>query len=78
MKTINLNEIKARKNGTVTPASLVEGLEKAISDGKIKKIVYITVDEKDEIRCGWSNMRNTELVGLLEIGKQNVINEISE
>nr|BDD44723.1 hypothetical protein 4 [bacterium] len=73
MKTIDFAEMKSRKNGELTPAYLAENLNSAAEDGKIKKLVYITVNDDGSISCGWSTMSNTETIGLIEIGKQNIL-----
>lgn len=72
---LNFKEMKARKNGEVTPVFLAENLEWATKEGRVEKLIYITVDDDGEIRCGWSNMPNTELFGLIEIAKQNIFDE---
>lgn len=78
MEPIDFTEEKARKNGEVTPTFLAENLERATKEGRIKKLVYFTVDDDGVVRCGWSKMTNTELVGLIEIGKQSILDEFRE
>lgn len=75
---LNFKEMKARKNGEVTPIFLAENLGWATKEGRVEKLIYITVDDDGEIRCGWSNMLNTELFGLIEIAKQNIFDDFRE
>lgn len=76
MKIIDLREMKAEKNGEVTVKSLVENLYMAVDEGKVKSIVYVALTEDDEIAYGNSSMNQTKTVGLLECGKQMVINDM--
>ena len=78
MGTVDFKELKARKNGEVTPTFLAENLEWATKEGRIEKLVYFTIDDDGAIRCGWSKMSNTELIGLIEIGKQNIFDDFRE
>lgn len=78
MKTVDLKEAKARKNGEITPTYLTENLALAAKEGRIEKIVYFSIDDDGVIRGGWSKMTTTELMGLIEIGKQQVIENIKD
>lgn len=68
---IEIQEYKAKKKGIVTPKSLLEELEKHIEH--IESLIYIAVDKEGVIRIAYTEFKNnTDLLGLLETGKQEV------
>jgi len=78
MKVTDFIEERAKRKGEITPTHLTENLAWASKEGRIKKIVYFTIDDDKVISGGWSNMTNTELMGLIEIGKRQILEEIKD
>lgn len=78
MKVVDFNESKAKKNGEITPKSLIENLLIAIEKGEVESVVYVVKRKDDIIDAGNSTMNSTEVLGLLEVGKQLVINDMYE
>lgn len=77
-KVKDFKELKAAKNGEVTPKALINNLNRAIEEGQIESVVYVVRLSDGEIRTGYSNVNQTEVVGLLECGKMNVFNDMYE
>ncbi|TCT20914.1 hypothetical protein EDD68_11242 [Melghiribacillus thermohalophilus] len=74
----DMNEYRARKNGQVTPKMLLELLEKEIEEGNIDALAYVARRKDGYIISGWSNMPHTEIIGLFEVGKKQVIDHMYE
>ena len=74
---IELNEFKAKKNGITTPKALVNNLLNHICTSQdIDVVIYITRGKDGEVEIGYSEGRQSEIIGLLEIGKTLTINDI--
>lgn len=76
MKVIDFKESKAEKNGEVTPKKLAKDLLLAIEKGEVKNLVYVALDKNNQILLGCNDMPQTEAIGLLECGKQIIINDM--
>ncbi|WP_152658288.1 hypothetical protein [Oceanobacillus sp. CFH 90083] len=76
MKPIKFTEKKAEKEGKVTPHYIAHELLDAIEQGDVKQIVCITRNSNDEIIISYSDMLQTASVGLLECGKQLIMNDM--
>jgi len=76
-----LNEVlerRAKREGKVTPKACVDNLLKAIERGDVEAVVFVARQPDGIIKTGWSNTLHTELLGLLECGKNHVLFEMSE
>lgn len=78
MKVIDFNESKAEKNGVVTPRALIENLLSAIEKGEVESVAYVIKCKDDILKAGNSTMNSTEVIGLFEVGKQLVIDDMYE
>jgi hypothetical protein len=71
-------ERRAKKEGKVTPKACIENLLKAIELGEVASVVFVARQPDGLIKTGWSNTIHTELLGLLECGKNHVLIDMSE
>jgi hypothetical protein len=71
-------ERRAKREGKVTPKACIENLLQAIERGDIETVVFVARQPDGIIKTGWSNTLHTELLGLLECGKNHVLYEMSE
>lgn len=78
MKTIDLDEAKARKNGEITVKMVIDNLDETREKEGIKTIATVVRLDNDEVHILYSNTVTTEVIGLLECGKQQVINDMYE
>lgn len=76
MKPIQLSEKQAEKQGIYTPYAVAKEQIEDIENGDIKHIIYITQNSDDEIAISCSALENTQVIGLLECGKQQIINDM--
>lgn len=76
MTTINFAEERAKKQGGLTPKSLIDHLQEEIKKGDIESVVYVTVDRDGIMTIGHSQGQLSHIVGLLECGKQDVIEDM--
>lgn len=76
MKVTDLNEFKAEKSGEVTVKGIIDDLTKGCEQGNIKSIVCVVLSSNDEILLSCNDMEGTEAIGLLECGKQNLLNDM--
>lgn len=76
-----MNEVmerRAKREGKVTPKACIEHLLQAIERGDVETVVFVARSPNGIIDSGWSETKHTELLGLLECGKNQVLNEMSE
>lgn len=78
MKTFNFKELKARKNGEVTPQSLSENLLEEVSKGQIQRVIYVVMDNNGYIHVGYNSGSNLEALGMIENARQDLIDEMRE
>lgn len=76
MATVNFSEKKAEKDGVVTPKSLIEHLLQEIYKGNINNIVYSAIDKDGVIKAGHSDSEATQVIGMLECAKQDIIDDM--
>lgn len=75
--TNELSEYKAKKNGVTTPRALVTNLLNHMNEMQdIDVVIYVTRHKDGEVEIGYSEGQQSEIVGLLEIGKTLTINDI--
>ena len=70
----DLNEYRAHKEGKYTPKRLLQELTEGIED--IECIVYVAQTKSGRVRIVRSDMLNTEGIGLLQIGIQELIDDM--
>ena len=68
-----IEELRAKKEGRITPKAMITNLLQAIETGEIKGVIFVAKTKDDEIETGWSNLQTTEAIGLLECGKAEVL-----
>lgn len=78
MKIIDLKEKKASKNGEITAKALLETILKIVEKGDVEAIVYVTKNKNGVIATGWSVNESTAVIGMLECGKQIVLEDMYE
>lgn len=71
-------ERRAKREGKVTPKAVAESLLQVIERGEVDTVVFVARSPDGAIHSGWSNTKHTELLGLLECGKNHVLCEMSE
>lgn len=76
MRPVDFNERKAIKNGEITIKSLTSSLSDAVERNDVKTVVYVTVDYSGNISLGYSDAEQTNIIGLLECGKQIVMDDM--
>lgn len=74
---VELDEFKAKKNGITTPKALVNNLLNHICTSQdVDVVIYITRSKDGEVEIGYSEGQQSEIIGLLELGKTLTINDI--
>ncbi|MBU5673238.1 hypothetical protein [Paenibacillus brevis] len=76
-----MNEVlerRAKREGKVTPKACIEHLMQAIEAGGVETVIFVARSPDGIIHSGWSKTQHTELLGLLECGKNHVICEMCE
>lgn len=74
--TYDFKEIKAKKDGVVTPKSLLQSALNHIDDKEI--IVVISIDNDGYVATGWSEGGSIRTLGLLEVAKTQLIEKMIE
>ncbi|MEK5038982.1 hypothetical protein [Sporosarcina sp. FSL K6-3457] len=75
---IEINEFRNRREGKVTPSSLIEGLSERADPSEIETLVYVAKMRNGDINTAFSHALNSEHIGLLEIGKMQIIDSMRE
>ena len=75
---ISLNEYRSRKEGKVTPKKLAESITKFVDETECEMIVCVVKTKDGYIDTFFSHGNNSEHIGLLEIGKTNIIDDMRE
>lgn len=68
----SLNEYRAKKNGEITPLSLIENVKNHIEREDIRELVCITVSNDGTLKVGFSGMNNFYLMGMMEAAKDEL------
>lgn len=75
--TVDFVEARKKKMGCITPKALLENLKEDIERGEeIDAIVYVVKTKEGVIKTGWSDIKNTEAIGFLEIGKRELVDNM--
>lgn len=69
MKHINFAEVKAKKEGKVTPLSLLDHAKNEAENGDIEGIIVISISKDQVVKAGWTHMKEHEALGYHEIAK---------
>lgn len=73
---IDFNEKLARKEGRVTPKALLQHALDNIDD--IDAIVFVATNKEGLVKTGYSDVSQLQIIGMLESGKSDVINDMYE
>lgn len=73
-----LSERRAKREGRITVKELIHNLYDASKLTEIESIVFVCREKSGEIRTGWNDVLHSEIIGLLELGKQMVIDNMRE
>ncbi|WP_336101401.1 hypothetical protein [Paenibacillus phytohabitans] len=76
-----MDEIKERRDlraGKVTPLACAGSLQQAAEQGRIEAFVAVVKLADGSIQTVWSHIQNTEALGLLECGKDDVMIQMRE
>lgn len=71
-----LRERRAKRQGNVTPKACIQNLLRAIELGEVESVVFVARQPNGIIRTGWSDTMHTELLGMLECGKFELIEDM--
>jgi hypothetical protein len=75
-KLVDFSELKANKDGILTPKGLITNVLEHIDE--IEEIVVIIRKKDEEVIHGCSEMNQSKAVGLCELGKMLIINDMWE
>lgn len=75
---IEINEFRNRKEGKVTPGSLIEGLSERADPNEMASVVYVIKYKNGDITTAFSHGLNSEHIGLLEIGKMQILDSMRD
>lgn len=76
MNEFNLTEYRAKKEGIVTPLSLLTNALESVSDKE--QVIVISIDNEGYIKTGWSDGGGVRTIGLLEVAKIQITDEMRE
>jgi len=72
----DFNEFKAEKEGIVTPKAVIENILIGIEKGWVDDIVVVVRTHEGSVTVGASNQDTLAILGLLEAGKFELINDL--
>lgn len=75
---VNLQEARSKKDGILTPLGVADQFLKLLEQEDINHAVVITVNKDGELSTVWSKADAITVVGILELSKQDVLNEAIE
>jgi hypothetical protein len=73
-----ISEKIAERKGKLTPRALVSHLLDAIDRGEVETVTYVVREPNGQIKNGYSEGQQTEVLGLLECAKYSVIDDMYE
>ncbi|MDT3426075.1 hypothetical protein J2Z22_001595 [Paenibacillus forsythiae] len=68
-----IKERRDRREGKVTPMACAESLLQAAEQGRIEAFVAVVKLADGTLQTVWSHIRSTEVLGLLECGRDDVM-----
>ena len=75
---IEINEYRNKKEGKVTVGQLIEGLSERVDHSEIESLVYVVKLKDGEILTAHSHGDSLGYIGLLEIGKIQILDSMRE
>jgi hypothetical protein len=66
---------KHRKEGNITPEVLHDTLGRWIEDGQLEAMITVFLAKDGDVSVGHTNMKLSEVIGLLELAKIKVLVE---
>lgn len=75
--TINIDELRAKKEGKLTPKALVTELLEEIEEGNIESVVYVIKTKDDMMDIAFVGS-SVEAAGMLSIGQAQIANMMLE
>ena len=66
---------RARREGNITPEVLHDTLGRWIEDGQLEAMITVLLAKDGDVSVGHSNMKLSEVIGLLELAKIKVLLE---
>lgn len=66
---------RARREGNITPEVLHSTLGRWIEDGQLEAMITVLLAKDGDVSVGHSNMKLSEVIGLLELAKIKVLLE---
>ena len=76
-KVRSLKAFRDKKNGHVTPETILEEIDGLVGSGKIEGIVYIAFDKDQVGWVGW-NVDPIEALGLLEYARAVILEDTAK
>ena len=67
---------RARREGNITPEVLHDTLGRWIEDGQLEAMITVLLAKDGDVSVGHSNMKLSEVIGLLELAKIKVLVEL--
>lgn len=72
------NEYRAKKEGRVTAREAIENLLAAINRDEVEAVVFCARAKDDQIKTGWSDIRQTEAIGMLHCAQNEIMSDMYE
>jgi len=76
-KVRSLKAFRDKKNGHVTPETILEEIDELVGTGKIEGIVYIAFDRDQVGWVGW-NVDPIEALGLLDYARAVILEDTAK
>lgn len=78
MQPNEISEKIAERKGRLTPRALVSRLLDAVDRGEVETVAYVVREPDGQIKNGYSEGQQTEILGLLECAKYSVLDDMYE
>lgn len=72
----NFLDYKAKKEGIITPKSVIENLLEAIDKDIVENVVFCVKTKDGEIKYGYSQQDQLHALGLFESGKSLLLSDM--
>lgn len=76
MKIVKIDEVKAEKDGRITPEYLAKKLYESVDS--VKEAIIVTVTKEGVVNIAYSDISLLRGIGLLEVAKRELIDEMWE